>query len=144
MVQPSVYHKRSQPFKPSPIINPSISLNFSRVGLSPTQLFSFQATWLTEERWISGASEIRASIACTRGPPIFDQARALLNRFITVTISHDQTHPKRWIAIQRAPFDAFYNAYREDLIWSVHSRSEGHNLIVTVHRYACIWTVDGA
>ena len=47
------------------------------------------------------------------GPPIFDQTRALLNQVITATISRDQTHLKRLIAIRRAPFDAFYNAYRE-------------------------------
>ena len=65
------------------------------------------------KRWTGGASEIHVSIAWTRGPPIVDQARALLNRVITATIECAETHRDCRITIRRAPFDAFYNAYRE-------------------------------
>ena len=49
-IQPSVYRKGIQPTNPSGLINPTCFTNVFRVGLSPTQLSSFQATWLTEER----------------------------------------------------------------------------------------------
>ena len=74
-IQPSVYRKGIQHTNPSGVINPTCFTNFFHVRLSPTQLFSFPATWVTEERWIGGASEIRSSIAWTHGPSILDQAR---------------------------------------------------------------------
>ena len=74
-IQPSVYRKGIQLSNPLGLINPTCFTNFFPVGLSPTQLFSFQVTWLTEERWIGAALEICASIAWTRGPSILDQAR---------------------------------------------------------------------
>ena len=52
-----------KPTNPSGIINLTSFINIFRVGLSPTQLSSFQATWLTEERRSSGAQKIHASIA---------------------------------------------------------------------------------
>ena len=48
-IQPSIYRKGFQPTNPSGLINPTGFTNFFRVGLSPTQLSSFQATSLTEE-----------------------------------------------------------------------------------------------
>ena len=64
-IQPFVYRKGFQPINPSGLINPMGFTNFFRVGLSPTQLSSFQATWLTEERPSGRAQKIRASIAWT-------------------------------------------------------------------------------
>ena len=64
--QPSVDRKGIQPIKPSGPINPTGFTNIFRVGLSPTQLYLFQATWLMEERRSGGAQEIHASIAWTR------------------------------------------------------------------------------
>ena len=48
-IQPSVYRKGIQPTNLSGLINPTCFTNFFHVGLSPTQLSSFQAMWLTEE-----------------------------------------------------------------------------------------------
>ena len=56
-VQPCVYRKGIQLTNPSDLINPTCFTNFFRVGLSPTQLFSFQATWPLEERWIGRNAE---------------------------------------------------------------------------------------
>ena len=64
-LQPSVDRKGIQPIKPSGLINPTGFTNIFRVGLSPTQLYLFQATWLTEERRSGGAQEIHALIAWT-------------------------------------------------------------------------------
>ena len=64
-IQPSVYRKGIQPTNPSGLIKSTCFFNFFCVGVSPTQLFLFQATWLTEERSIGGAFEIRTSIAWT-------------------------------------------------------------------------------
>ena len=64
--QPSVDRKGIQPINPSGVINSTGLLIFFCVGLSPTQLSSFQAMWLTEERRSGGAQKIRALIAWTR------------------------------------------------------------------------------
>ena len=65
------------PLKPLFLINPTISLNFSRVELSSTRfLFKTQDTWRKGRRRICGTLEIRTSIAWTRGPPIKDHACA--------------------------------------------------------------------
>ena len=61
--QPSVDRKGIQPINPSGVINSTGLLIFFCVGLSPTQLSSFQAMWLTEERRSGGAQKIRALIA---------------------------------------------------------------------------------
>ena len=121
-------------------INPTCFTNFFRVGLSPTQLSSFQATWLTEKRWSGGAQKICASIAWTRGPPI-NQSRTCLIK--TGYNGHDWM---RWNASwsDGRRFDAFYKRISWDQIWSVHSRSDGRAFIVMVRHYECIWTVDGA
>ena len=58
----SVDQKGIQTIRSSDLINPTVLLNFFRVGLSSTQLSSFQATWLTEEHRSGGALKIHASI----------------------------------------------------------------------------------
>ena len=42
-----------------------------------------------------------------------NRARASLRRVITATIECAEMHRDHRIAIRRAPFDAFHNAYRE-------------------------------
>ena len=42
-----------------------------------------------------------------------NHARAFLRRVIMATIECAETHRDRRLAIRRAPFDAFYNAYRQ-------------------------------
>ena len=61
--QLSVDRKGIQSIRSPGVINPTVLLNFFRVGVSPTQLSSFQATWLTEERRSGGAQKIHASIS---------------------------------------------------------------------------------
>ena len=56
--QPSVDRKGIQPIRSSGLINLTFFTNLFRVGQSPTQLFLFQATWLTEEHWIKIAMKI--------------------------------------------------------------------------------------
>ena len=50
------------PLNTSHLINPMLSINFLRVGLSSTELFFMQVTWPLAVRRIDGALEIRASI----------------------------------------------------------------------------------
>ena len=45
-----------QPSKPLHDINPILSFNFLRVGLSSTRFLRLQVTWLTEKRWIGGSA----------------------------------------------------------------------------------------
>ena len=67
----------------SRLINPFVSFNFLRVGLSSTEFIWMQDTWRRERHWIDVALEIRASITWTRGPPITIKARVLVKGIIT-------------------------------------------------------------
>ena len=62
-----------RPFNLSGLINPTDSTNVFRVGLSLTQLFLFQATWLAEEHWIKIAMQTARRCGGHEVHPIFDQ-----------------------------------------------------------------------
>ena len=102
------------PLNTSHLINPMPSLNFLRVGLSSTELFLMQVTWPLAVHRIGDALEIRMSIAWTRGPPITIKAHASKGGIITVVMKRRGAHLDRPIAIQRARFRRFYNAYQRD------------------------------
>ena len=57
----------------------------------------------------------------------FDRARGINMEVITVLILCIETHRDRRIAIQRAPFNAFYNAYHE-----MESGASIENLTVSI------------
>ena len=128
----STYKSSDYPSHPSHVIN-AIDFIFIRVGLTYSVL-SLQDTWLKTMRWIKRRESSRVDEMDTRSIGS-DQRTCLKIRVIAVHISRDQTHPKHQIAIQRMRFHAFYNAYTSSFIRSVHSRSEGQNLIIMVRHY---------
>ena len=66
-VHPSIYRKGIEPLKPSLLLNPIISLNFSRVGLSPTRGAGDVASRDASDRRRRGNPCVDHVV---RGPPI--------------------------------------------------------------------------
>ena len=109
-----ISERNINPLKPLRLITPTISLNFSRVGISPTQYFKMQVTWTNIGRRIDGALKYGAWIAWTQGPPEIINACALKESVITVVIHSGGEHRDRRITIQPRQNDTFLNAYQAD------------------------------